>query len=313
MMKAPADVSTTKDVFIKRFCNSKKFYLDGTRAVNGPLMGDTLVALENIHRSGNIVIDILKEKLNIQRADVIKAKKEIPEEKDDSIRSMKAEIIAIFAEYKRRFKREPPGLKDMAHLAIIRKDVHNTRSFPTKDVLVNLNERIGQLLELTSEDVFGVSFELMDYHLIIGTAKIRNILTKCLDDIINEDFKESIRKSALAFSISLERQRQRLNYLLERRELSTALFFLDSPETLYYKFQDYSFILMALQVDLKKYKSFERMVPTIMINDNDREGVSITVSDYVHEKWLTGDSARFCFNFVTETVLLWENMNLRKQ
>ena len=310
-MSPSVDVSERKRISLKRFCNGKKFYLDGARAMNGPLMGDTLIALENTYRSGDIVREILKERLNITRADIIKIKKEIPGG-EGAGGSTKAEIIAIFREYERRFSREPVGLKDMVHLNIIRNEVNNTRNFPTKDVLGNLSERIGKLLHLASEDVFGIRFELMDYHLIVVSDRIRNILIKCLDDIVNGNFKETIRKCALAFSISLEKQRQRLNYLLERQELSTALFFLDSPETLYYKFQDYSFILMALQVDLNKYKSFEKMVPTIMINDSDRDDVSITVSDFVPEKWLTEDSARFCFNFVTETVLLWENMNLKR-
>jgi hypothetical protein len=70
---------------------------------------------------------------------------------------------------------------------------------------------------------------------------------------------------------------------------------------------------MALQVDLSKYKLFEKIIPTVMINDEDREsGVSITISDYLDERWINLKWALYCFNFVTETVLMWESMNLKK-
>lgn len=177
---------------------------------------------------------------------------------------------------------------------------------------MKFKEDLDQLLQITSRELFNIPLKLVDYHLLIENNQIRNIMIKCMDRMVEENYKEAIKKCALAFSISLEEQRQRLNYLMKRKELSTALFFLDSPETLYYKLQDYSFILMALQVDINKYKMFEKIVPTTMISDDEREGISITISDFVPEQWITLDSATYCLNFVSETVIMWENMKLRR-
>ena len=99
-------------------------------------------------------------------------------------------------------------------------------------------------------------------------------------------------------------------YLREREELSTSLFFMDSPTTLYFKLQDYSFILLALGVDLKKYKMYEKIVPTTMISREKDGEVSITISDYVQGEYQTLEWARYCFNFIMETAINWENRKL---
>ena len=275
-------------------------------------MGDNLGALENQYRAAKTVKEILIEKLNIRTADVLAEKKALCAGGDEGISRMKAEILAIIREYGERYGRTLTELKDVIPLTLLRKEVRSTKVMPAKDVLANFQERMGKLLECVSEDLFRVPLRSMDYHLIIDNEQIRNKLVRSLADINDGEYKKSIKRCALAFSISLEKQRQKLNYLRERHELSTALFFLDSPETLYYKFQDYNFLLMALQVDLKKYKMFEKIIPTVMINDDHESGVSITISDYLDGRWINVKWARYCFNFVTETVLMWESMNLSK-
>ena len=309
-----ARVMMTKSVIaLKKFCNSKKFLGNAARDLRGNLMGDNIGALENQYRAAKAVKEILTDKLNVRTADVLAEKKNLRSGEDDKVLKMKAEVMAIIKEYGDRYGREPNGLKDIIPITLLRKEVQSTKVIPAKDVLANFQEGISRLLEYTSEDVFNIPLRLMDYHLIIDNEQIRNQLVKCLADTYDGNFKEAIKRCALAFSISLEKQRQKLNYLMERQELSTAMFFLDSPETLYYKFQDYNFILMALQVDLNKYKMFEKIIPTVMINDEDREsGVSITISDYLDERWIDMKWALYCFNFVTETVLMWESMNLKK-
>ena len=303
----------TKSVIaLKKFCNSKKFLNNTARDLRGNLIGDNLGALENLYRTGKTIKEILSDKLNIQTADILTEKKRLRSVGDDSVSHMKAEILAIIKEYGDRYGREPAGLKNIIPIYLLRKEVQSTKVIPAKEVLTNFQERIAKLLEHTSEDVFKVPLRFMDYHLIIENEQIRNQLVRCLADIDEGEFKEAIKRCALAFSVSLEKQRQKLNYLMERQELSTAMFFLDSPETLYYKFQDYNFILMALQVDLKKYKIFEKIIPTVMINDDDESGVSITISDYLDERWINMKWAFYCFNFVTETVLMWESMDFKK-
>jgi len=298
-------------VALKRFCNSKKFFNNAIRNLQGDLMGDNLGALENQYRAAKTVKEILIHKLNIRTGDVLAEKKKLSKGEDDTVLHMKAEVLAVLKEYGNRYGREPTELKDIISISLLRNEVRSTKIIPAKDVLANFQEGIGKLLEYTSEDLFKVPLRLMDYHLIIDNEQIRNKLVKSLVDIDDGEYKEAIKRCALAFSISLEKQRQRLNYLMERQELSTAMFFLDSPETLYYKFQDYNFILMALQVDLKKYKMFEKIIPTVMINDDSESGVSITISDYLDERWINRRWAMYCFNFVTETVLMWESMDLK--
>ena len=274
-------------------------------------MEDTLGAMEDLYICAHTVLDILCEVLKVKREDVLETRKELPDE-DDTLLLLKAATLAASRIYERRFGKEPPGARDIVPLTMMRRDAHDSLSFPTRELLGRFLENQHQLLDVVSEDVFELPTELVDYHLLIVNNGIRRIMTGCLDDILAGEYTEAIKKSSLAFSISLEEQRQRLNYLMERQELSTAMFFLDSPETLYYKLQDYSFILMALQVDLGKYRQFEKIVPTTMISEDGDRGTSITISDFVHEQWITSKWARYCFSFVCETVLLWQNMDLRK-
>ena len=297
---------------LKRFCNCKKFFQNGSRDLTEYLMGDSLQALENFHRCAKIARRILEERLNIRPEDISQAREELHGDDNEPIYSLKCEILAVFNRFKDKFGKELTGIKSIVQLNMLRREVHETRSFPANEVLMKFKEDLDQLLQITSRELFNIPLKIVDYHLLIENNQIRNIMIKCMDRMVEENYKEAIKKCALAFSISLEEQRQRLNYLMERKELSTALFFLDSPETLYYKLQDYSFILMALQVDINKYKMFEKIVPTTMISDDEREGISITISDFVPEQWITLDSATYCFNFVSETVIMWENMKLRR-
>ena len=295
---------------LKRFCNCKKYFQNGSRHLADDLMGDSLQALENFYRCAKITRRILEERLNVRPEDISKAREEIHGDENEQIYSLKCEILAIFNRFKDKFGKELEGFKSIVQLNMLRREVHGTRSFPAKEILVKFKEDLDRLLQITSRELFRLPLKLVDYHLLIENDQIRKIMIRCVERIVGENYKEAIKKCALAFSISLEDQRQRLNYLLERKELSTALFFLDSPETLYYKLQDYSFILMALQVDINKYKKFEKIVPTTMISDDEREGVSITISDFVPEQWITMESATYCLNFVSETVIMWENMEL---
>lgn len=298
-------------IFAKRFCNAKRFLYNGKRDLRGNFMGDTLGAMEALHRCSRTIINLLEEGLNVDGGLIASAGEGI-EEADIYAHRLKTEIMAIHGRYEQEYGRPPPGIRDIVHLAMLRRDVHATMTIPTRDILLRCKDSLAELLAAVSEDVFGLPLALMDYHLVIKSEQLRNIMTRCIEDIVDEDYRGSVKNATLGFSIALEEQRQQLNYLLEREELSNALFFLDSPETLYYKLQDYSFILMALQVDPGKYRLFEKIVPTTMVSDETDTGVSITISDYVHERWIKPKWARFCFEFVCETVLMWQNMNLKE-
>ncbi len=203
---------TKSAIALKKFCNSKKFYNNAIRDLRGNLMGDNLGALENQYRAAKTVHEILIDKLNIHTSDVLAEKKNLRPGGDDTVSRKKAEVLAIIKEYRDRYVREPTGLKEIISVTLLRKEVQTTKIIPAKDVLTNLQEGIGNLLEYTSEDLFKVPLRLMDYHLIIDNEQIRNQLIKCFRDIDKGEYKEAIKRCALGFSISLEKQRQKLKH-----------------------------------------------------------------------------------------------------
>jgi len=334
-MRQHKKVTSRNTYLIKRFIDAKKFYQNAQTNYMGNMICDDLGALENMYQCVRGLLSVIMESMNISFKDyfeylkdevdakvIIALKKSVDDKKIIDIDSInffgisrsKALIILLDTlnnKLEKEYDISLTGYNQILLLFERRYSVRYANSMVHKDDVFKIKEQILVLLKEISDMVFGISYKEMEYHHVISDDQLKETLGECNKLILEEDYKEAIKRSSLAFSISLESQRHRLNYLMENEELNTSLFSLDSERTLYYKLQDYSFILLALQVNLKKYRLFIKIVPTTMIDDNSEEGVSITISDFVHSRWIGLKWARFCYNFVVETILQWESMDLK--
>lgn len=296
---------TDRDVLLlKQMIDVRKHFLNARKCLLGNILGDDLSSLMAMHICVDTALAILEVDLDSDTAH-IGAKSS-----NDSMEIKWVLDEYILPAYKKRYKRVPGGVESVILLFRHHREVKNTLTMPSRPTLDHLLPGIERFLGDISEDVFGTPLKYLDYHLILKDKEMSGILSETQDFLLKNDHKQSILRSSFAFSISLEKMRQRLNYLLERDELSTHFFSLDTRRTLYFKLQDYSFLLLAMEVNMDKYRLFIKIVPTTLIDESGNEGVSVTFSDYIQEKWLTTKWARFCFNFVMETLLHWESMEL---
>jgi len=304
-------VSRSNDISLKRMIDVKKHYLNARKGLMGNLLGDDLGALENLYEAILISMELLAGELEMDTGTIDTGTMDVG---TIGTATVNAALVEVMAEnYRKRYNEGLRGTNSVISLLDHRKEVRSSRTLPSRDRLNHWKGDIEKYLDDISRALFGRSLDSLDYHLIIDDDEMRDILVDAQKFILSSNYKGSIMRSSLAFSISLEKMRQHLNFLMENDELSTHFFSLDSKKTLYYKLQDYFFILLALEVDMKKYQLFIKIVPTTLIDDSGPDGVSVTFSDYIHEKWLTLKWARFCFNFVVETLLHWGSMELSSQ
>ena len=97
--------------------------------------------------------------------------------------------------------------------------------------------------------------------------------------------------------------KQYLNFIKRGKSLYKSIdIHIDSKE------QD--FIHLVLGTPPKKLERFKQLVPTVLITEDNEGRSEIIVSDFVDETVILKENAEFCLNFVLETILYWESLEL---
>ena len=232
--------------------------------------------------------------------------------KELKIPSLEEQWTTLSNDYEKRYGQKLSMKTQIFTISNITKSFTEHNIIPTKTQVHELVQALSIFMHELTLKVFGLNFQDIDFHLLMDNPQVRRTLKVAVNAINNGDYKEVLKNSSLAFNIALEDQRHKLNYLSEKGILKPELFMLDKSINLHFNSKDHDFIHTVLGTQQKKLEQFNKIVPTVIITEDDDVGPKIVISDYVDEGAVSKDNAQFCIDFVLETILHWESLDLVK-
>jgi hypothetical protein len=170
---------------------------------------------------------------------------------------------------------------------------------------VEYEKQFGQKLSMKTQifTLFGITQNFIEHNIIPDNSQI-NELFQALSFFIQK-----------LTHIAFEDQRNKLNFLSQEGILKSDLLPDMTVRTmkLHLDSKDHEFIHLILRTPSKKLEQFKRIVPTVLISEDEQSGSEIIVSNFVDENVITKENAHFCLNFTLETILLWESADLIRE
>ena len=293
-------VKNKKNTF-KELIIAKKLLLNSEELIKSDTLENTLFAISNLNSALNIFLKLVGTKQKI------KTLKEL-----DSI-SLEKQWSILSDEYERRFTQKLSMKTQIFTLANIIQNFVEHDIIPANAQVKELYQALLVFMQELSKKVFGLDFQDIDFHILIDNPQVRKTLKDTQEAFNKEDFGTVLKNASLTFHIAIEDQRQKINYLSEKGMLKPEPFMLDKSIKLHLDSNDQEFIHMVLRTPPKKLERFNRLVPTILISEDDQKRPEIVISNYVDDSAITKENARFCLNFVLETILHWESIDLVKK
>lgn len=289
-----------KKEIIRQLIIAKKLLNKSEELMDSDSIENNLVVISNL----NFILNIFLETLGTQQK--IKTLKEL------KIPSLEEQWNALSNDYEKRYGQKLSMKTQIFTISNITKSFTEHNIIPTKTQVHELVQALSIFIQELTSKVFGLDFQDIDFHLLMDNPQVRRTLKLAIEAFESVDYKEVLKNSSLAFNIALEDQRQKLNFLSEKGILKPEPFMLDKSIDLHFNSKDHEFIHTILGTQQKKLEQFNKIVPTVIITEDDDGGLKIVISDYVDDSVVSKNNARFCIDFILETVLHWESLDLVK-
>jgi hypothetical protein len=287
-----------KKVIIKELIIAKKLLQNSEEIIKYDSIEHNLIAIFNLNSALNIILRVLSTQQKV------KSFKQL-----DSI-SLEKQWLLLSEQYKKQYGKELSMKTQIFTLTNITKKFTELDIIPTKVQVQELAQALSIFMDDLTSKMFGLELQDIDFHLLLDNIQVQRLLKTAQGASSNEKYEEVLKNTSLAFHIALEDQRQKLNYLSEKGLLRPELLMLDKSIDIHIDSKDQDFIHLVLGTPPKKLERFKQLVPTVLITEDDKGRSEIIVSDFVDETAIIKENAEFCLNFVLETILYWESLEL---
>ncbi len=285
---------------IKELIIAKKLLLNSLDLIDSDTLENNLIAISNLNSALNMFLEIIAKRQKIKS---IKQLDNVSLEKKWSILS---------DAYKHQYGQELSMKTQIFTLANITQNFVEYNMIPTKAQVKELCQALFVFMQELVSEMFDLDFQEIDFHLLLDNAQIRRNLKLAFSAFETEKYDEVLKSTSLAFHIAIENQRQKLNYLSEKGILNPELLLLDKSIGIHLDSKDQEFIHLILGTQPTKLERFMQLVPTVLISEDEKGRSEIIVSDFVNQEEISKENADFCLNFVLETILHWESLELEK-
>jgi hypothetical protein len=275
--------------------NSKKLALEDS-------MENNLIAIFNLNSALNIVLNILSSKSKLKT-------KSIKELRNSPIDMQWSKLSES---YKKRYDHDLSMKTQIFTINNLIVDFTEHGKYPNNTEIIKLSQALTLFIEDTIEHIFGFDFSESDIHLLITNPQVRDNYKRARNLFHSDNYSEGLKLSSITYHLALEDQRQKINYLSEQDLLKPESIMVDSTLKIHIKPQDEDFIHMVLRTDQKKLEKFKQLVPTVVLSEDVSGRSELVVSDFVDQSKISKENAKFCLNFVLDTILMWENLDLIK-
>lgn len=290
-----------KKVMFKELILAKKLLLNSQELIKTDTLENTLLAISNLNSALEAFLKLVGTKQKI------KSLKEL-----DNI-SLEKQWSILSEEYERQFGEKLSMKTQIFTLSNVIQNFVEHDVLPSATQVQELYQALLVFMQELSKKVFGLDFQEIDFHLLLDNPQVQRALKAAQDAFEKGNYEAVLKNTSLAFHIALEDQRQKINYLSEKGMLNPEPFMLDKSIKLHIESNDQEFIQIILRTPQEKLERFKKIVPTVLITEDDQNRPEITISNYVDESVETKENAMFCLNFVIESILQWESIELVKK
>ncbi len=291
-------VSKKKLNFVKELILAKKLLQTSEKLINQKTLDNNLISVYNLNSALNIILNSFSTQYKI------KSIKQLNTENLDTQWSILSQV------YKDRFGQELSMKTQIFTLNNIITDFIEYGRYPSNSQVLELAQALSIFIEDFVLRAFNLSFQDLDLHFLIDNSQIQRIIKEAKLALDCEEYSEVMRLTSASFQIALEDQRQKINYLSDQGLLEPELILLDKSINIHIDPNEEDFIHLVLKTPQKELQKFKQLIPTALISLNEKNKPEVVVSDYVDEVKVSKENAEFCYNFVLETVLRWENLDL---
>lgn len=287
-----------KRTTIKELIITKKLLLNSNEMINAESLENNLIAIANLNSALNIFLKIVGTQ---QKIDSLKQLDNLSLEKQWSILSK---------EYEQRFGQKLSMKTQIFTLSNVIQNFIEHDTIPSNQQVRELYQALMIFLQELTQKIFEMNFHDIDFYLLLDNPQVQRTLKEAHNAFEIGDLKAVLKSCSLVFHMAFEDQRQKINYLSEKGLLKPEPFMLDKSINLHLDIKDQEFIHMILRTPPKKLERFLKMVPSVMITEDEKKRPEIIISDFVDEETMSKENAKFCLDFVLETILQWENLDL---
>jgi hypothetical protein len=287
-----------KRTTIKELIITKKLLMNSQDLINTDSLENNLIAVANLNSALNIFLTIVGTQQKIESFKQL-----------DNI-TLEKQWLILSKEYEKRFGQKLSMKTQIFTLSNIIQNFIEHDIIPSNQQVQELYQALLIFLQELTVKIFEIDFQDIDLYLLLDNPQVQESLKNAHDANKMEDYEIVLKNCSLAFHIAFEDQRQKINYLSEQGLLKPEPFMLDKSIKLHLDLKDKEFIHMILQTSPKKLDRFLKLIPSVLISEDDKSRPEITISDFVDEEAITADNAQFCLDFVLETILQWETLDL---
>lgn len=286
---------------IKKLIIAKKLFVRSQKLIEKDSLENNLIAIFNLNSALNIVLEVLSEQQSVKSVKQIKGW------------DLEQQWEILSKEYKKRYSQELSMKTQIFTLNTVIDDFTKFGQVPNSTQVHELGRALGVFIEELIFQVFEIKFSDLDFHYLIDHPQVKNAIKNANKALNNDRFDEVLKETSTAFHIALEEQRQKLNYLSAQDLLKPDLLMLEKSIKLHIDPKDQDFIHLILRTNPKKLERFKQLIPTAVISEDENNRPEIVISDFVDNAVLSYENAEFCLNFVLETILHWESLDLLKR
>ena len=286
---------------IKELIIAKKLLENSKNIIKIDSMENNVIAIYNLNSALNIILKILGEQQKIKS---IKQLRNISLEKQWDILSEK---------YKQQYGQYLSMKTQIFTLNNIINNFVEHDILPINTQVKELYQALNVFIEGLVSQILNLNFAELDFYLLIQNTQVQKTIKRANLALEAEEYAEVLKSTSAALQIAIEDQRQKINYLSDRDMLKPELFMLDKTINIHIDAKDREFIHLVLGTPTKNLERFKHLVPTAIITEDGESRPEIIVSDFVDAEAGTKENAEFCLNFVLETVLHWESLDLVKE
>jgi hypothetical protein len=291
-------VSKKKLDIVKELILAKKLLQYSEKLIKEKNLDSNIIAVHNLNSALNIVLSLFSTQHKINSTKQLNSK------------NLEEQWAILSQEYKTRFGQDLSMKTQIFTLNNIITDLIEYDKYPSNNQVIELTQALSIFIEDFVSKVFQLSFQDLDFHILIEHPQVRNTIKEARDALYSEDFSKVLRLASASFQLAIEDQRQKINYLSDQGLLKPELLMLDKSINININPSEEDFIHLILRTPQKELQRFKQLVPTALISLNEKNKAEVVVSDYVDDRKISKENAEFCYNFVLETVLNWENLNL---